>query len=143
VVLPYLDRMDLGYAAADFALCRAGAMTCAELTAVGLPAAYVPLPHGNGEQRLNALPIEEAGGGLIVADSDLTPDWIISVLLPILADSELVTAMSRAAAAAGNRNADGDLAELVSSVGRARSAGLSQPAGPVRRRSRHSPRAGG
>ena len=54
VVLPYLDRMDLGYAAADFALCRAGAMTCAELTAVGLPAAYVPLPHGNGEQRLNA-----------------------------------------------------------------------------------------
>ena len=48
VALPYLDRMDLAYAAADFALCRAGAMTCAELTAVGLPAAYVPLPHGNG-----------------------------------------------------------------------------------------------
>ena len=41
VALPYLDRMDLAYAAADFALCRAGAMTCAELTAVGLPAAYV------------------------------------------------------------------------------------------------------
>ena len=59
VTLPYLDRMDLAYAAADFALCRAGAMTCAELTAVGLPAAYVPLPHGNGEQRLNAAPIED------------------------------------------------------------------------------------
>ena len=42
---PTCDRMDLAYAAADFALCRAGAMTCAELTAVGLPAAYVPLPH--------------------------------------------------------------------------------------------------
>ncbi len=38
VVVEYLDRMDLAYAAADFALCRAGAMTCAELTAVGLPA---------------------------------------------------------------------------------------------------------
>ena len=49
MTLPYLDRMDLAYAAADFALCRAGAMTCAELTAVGLPAAFVPLPHGNGE----------------------------------------------------------------------------------------------
>ena len=71
IVLPYLDRMDLGYAAADFALCRSGAMTCAELTAVGLPAAYVPLPHGNGEQRLNALPIEQAGGGLIVATPPL------------------------------------------------------------------------
>ena len=63
VALPYVDRMDLAYAAADFALCRSGAMTCAELTAVGLPAAYVPLPHGNGEQRLNALPIARAAAG--------------------------------------------------------------------------------
>src|SRR5271165_7170334 len=116
VVLPYLDRMDLGYAAADFALCRAGAMTCAELTAVGLPAAYVPLPHGNGEQRLNAEPIEEAGGGLIIDDADLTPDWITETLLPILVDGTLVAAMSQAAAATGNRNADADLAELVLSV---------------------------
>ncbi|HWH29156.1 MAG TPA: UDP-N-acetylglucosamine--N-acetylmuramyl-(pentapeptide) pyrophosphoryl-undecaprenol N-acetylglucosamine transferase, partial [Mycobacteriales bacterium] len=52
-VLPYVDRMDLAYAAADLAVCRAGAMTCAELAAVGLPAVYVPLPIGNGEQALN------------------------------------------------------------------------------------------
>jgi UDP-N-acetylglucosamine--N-acetylmuramyl-(pentapeptide) pyrophosphoryl-undecaprenol N-acetylglucosamine transferase len=120
LVLPYLDRMDLGYAAADFALCRAGAMTCAELTAVGLPAAYVPLPHGNGEQQLNALPIEAAGGGLIVADGALTPGWIETTLLPIVLDGELVAAMSRAAAALGNRDADKQLAELVLSVGRQR-----------------------
>ena len=113
LVLPYLDRMDLGYAAADFALCRAGAMTCAELTAVGLPAAYVPLPHGNGEQRLNAEPIEEAGGGLIIEDEDLSPDWISSTLVPILLDGELVAAMARAAAAIGNRHADVNLAALV------------------------------
>ena len=42
VVVPYLDRMDLAYAAADLALCRAGANTVVELTAVGLPAVYVP-----------------------------------------------------------------------------------------------------
>jgi UDP-N-acetylglucosamine--N-acetylmuramyl-(pentapeptide) pyrophosphoryl-undecaprenol N-acetylglucosamine transferase len=118
VVLPYLDRMDLGYAAADFALCRAGAMTCAELTAVGLPAAYVPLPHGNGEQRLNAEPIEEAGGGLIIDDADLSPDWIGDTLLPILLDGELVAAMGWAAAASGNRDADRDLAALVLAVAR-------------------------
>jgi UDP-N-acetylglucosamine--N-acetylmuramyl-(pentapeptide) pyrophosphoryl-undecaprenol N-acetylglucosamine transferase len=116
-ILPYLDRMDLGYAAADFALCRAGAMTCAELTAIGLPAAYVPLPHGNGEQRLNAIPIEEAGGGLIVEDEDLSPDWIERTLLPILLDGELVAAMSRAARASGNPNADADLADVVLEVG--------------------------
>jgi UDP-N-acetylglucosamine--N-acetylmuramyl-(pentapeptide) pyrophosphoryl-undecaprenol N-acetylglucosamine transferase len=120
VVLPYLDRMDLGYAAADFALCRAGAMTCAELTAVGLPAAYVPLPHGNGEQRLNAEPIEKAGGGLIVADADLSPDWIASALVPILHDRELVATMGQAAAASGNRKADADLAALVLRVGQRR-----------------------
>jgi len=128
VVLPYLDRMDLAYAAADFALCRAGAMTCAELTAVGMPAAYVPLPHGNGEQRLNAEPIEEAGGGLIIEDADLSPEWIGETLLPILLDGELVAAMGRAAASTGNRDADRDLAALVLSVGRG-----PRPAPPGRR----------
>ena len=76
VAVTYVDRMDLAYAAADFALCRAGAITCAELTAVGLPAAYVPLPIGNGEQRLNALPIVPRGGGMLVTDADLTGEWI-------------------------------------------------------------------
>ncbi|MCU0265644.1 MAG: UDP-N-acetylglucosamine--N-acetylmuramyl-(pentapeptide) pyrophosphoryl-undecaprenol N-acetylglucosamine transferase, partial [Actinomycetia bacterium] len=69
VVLPYVDRMDLAYAAADLAVCRAGALTCAEVAAVGLPAAYVPLPVGNGEQRLNAAPVVAAGGGLLVDDA--------------------------------------------------------------------------
>src|ERR1700690_3935428 len=84
VAVPYVDRMDLAYAAADFALCRAGAMTCAELTAVGLPAAYVPLPHGHGEPRLNALPIVQRGGGLLVEDAELSADWIKTSLLPVL-----------------------------------------------------------
>ncbi len=120
VTLPYLDRMDLAYAAADFALCRAGAMTCAELTAVGLPAAYVPLPHGNGEQRMNAAPIEQVGGGIIVDDAQLSPDWIADTLLPVLLDPELVAAMSRAAAGAGRRDADRWLAAEVIDVMRGR-----------------------
>jgi len=76
VGVPYLDRMDLAYAAADLAICRSGAMTVAEVTAVGLPAVYVPLPIGNGEQRLNALPVVTAGGGLLVDDADLTPEFV-------------------------------------------------------------------
>jgi len=116
VLIEYLDRMDLAYAAADFALCRAGAMTCAELTAVGLPAVYVPLPHGNGEQRLNALPVERAGGGLIVDDASLSADWIRNVLLRTLLDHELVAAMSWAAASIGSRDADARLAARVLAV---------------------------
>ena len=116
ITLPYVDRMDLAYGAADFAICRSGAMTCAELTAVGLPAAYVPLPHGNGEQRLNAVPIEEAGGGLIVPDAELSPEWIRDMLLPILLDAELVAAMATAASSVGSRDADSWLAREVIAV---------------------------
>ena len=116
ITLPYVDRMDLAYAAADFALCRSGAMTCAELTAVGLPAAYVPLPHGNGEQRLNALPIVRAGGGLMVNDADLSPEWIRDMLVPILLDPDLVAAMSQSAADMGARESDEWLAAEVLDV---------------------------
>jgi len=113
VASPYIDRMDLAYAAADFALCRAGAMTCAELTAVGLPAAYVPLPIGNGEQRLNALPVVQHGGGMLVADAELTPEWIRDTLLPVLVNIDQVADMSEAAASLGRGDADRWLAEAV------------------------------
>jgi len=113
VVMPYLERMDLAYAAADLALCRAGAMTCAELAAVGLPAAYVPLPIGNGEQRLNAAPVVRAGGGVLVEDADLTPAWIRDVLVPLLGDFERLAAMGKAAAEFGRRDADERLVDMV------------------------------
>jgi len=113
VASPFIDRMDLAYAAADFALCRAGAMTCAELTAVGLPAAYVPLPIGNGEQRLNALPVVQHGGGMLVADGELTPEWIRDTLLPVLVNIDQVADMSEAAASLGRGDADRRLAEAV------------------------------
>src|SRR6202035_2372299 len=116
VALPYVDRMDLAYAAADFALCRAGAMTCAELTAVGLPAAYVPLPIGNGEQRLNALPIVQRGGGMLVTDADLPAEWIRNTLLPVLVNIDQVADMSEAAHSLGRGDADRRLAEAVIAV---------------------------
>jgi UDP-N-acetylglucosamine--N-acetylmuramyl-(pentapeptide) pyrophosphoryl-undecaprenol N-acetylglucosamine transferase len=123
VAAPYIDRMDLAYAAADFALCRAGAMTCAELTAVGLPAAYVPLPIGNGEQRLNALPIVQRGGGMLVADAELTPEWIRDTLLPVLVNIDQVADMSEAAASLGRGDADRRLAEAVLQIMEVRVAG--------------------
>jgi UDP-N-acetylglucosamine--N-acetylmuramyl-(pentapeptide) pyrophosphoryl-undecaprenol N-acetylglucosamine transferase len=113
VAMPYLDRMDLAYAAADVALCRAGAMTCAELSAVGLPAVYVPLPIGNGEQRLNALPVVRAGGGLLVDDVMLDPDCLLDVVAPILLDDDQRREMAAAAASHGQRDADERLASLV------------------------------
>ncbi|HUC58861.1 MAG TPA: undecaprenyldiphospho-muramoylpentapeptide beta-N-acetylglucosaminyltransferase [Streptosporangiaceae bacterium] len=137
VAIEYLDRMDLAYAAADFALCRAGAMTCAELTAVGLPAAYVPLPHGNGEQRLNAIPIEKAGGGLIVDDAVISPEWVRNVLLRVLLDHDLVASMSRAAASVGHPNAAGALAARVFELASPHAASSAGAASASRHRGSH------
>ncbi|MEP6799764.1 MAG: undecaprenyldiphospho-muramoylpentapeptide beta-N-acetylglucosaminyltransferase [Lapillicoccus sp.] len=113
VVLPYADRMELAYSAADLVVCRSGANTVCELTAVGLPAVYVPLPIGNGEQRLNAAHVVEVGGGLLVDDATLTPGWIADRLLPLALDAGRLGAMSAAAASVGQRDADERLADLV------------------------------
>jgi UDP-N-acetylglucosamine--N-acetylmuramyl-(pentapeptide) pyrophosphoryl-undecaprenol N-acetylglucosamine transferase len=118
VVVDYLERMDLAYAAADLALCRSGAVTVAELSAVGLPAAFVPLPIGNGEQRRNALPVVEAGGGLLVEDAEFSGDWIAARVVPLLTDPEALAALARHAAAAGVPDADERLADLVLGVAR-------------------------
>ncbi|GAA2070053.1 undecaprenyldiphospho-muramoylpentapeptide beta-N-acetylglucosaminyltransferase [Williamsia deligens] len=105
VAVGYLKRMDLAYAAADLVLCRSGAMTVAEISATGLPAVYVPLPHGNGEQRLNALPVVTAGGGILVDDADLTPDRVAGEIVDLLTDPARLAEMSRAASGVGHRDA--------------------------------------
>ncbi|KGN33118.1 UDP-diphospho-muramoylpentapeptide beta-N- acetylglucosaminyltransferase [Knoellia sinensis KCTC 19936] len=113
VVVPYADRMELAYAAADIVVARSGANTVCELTAVGLPAAYVPLPIGNGEQSLNARAVVAAGGGIIVDDADLTSAWVESTLVPLLRDASGLAAMAKAAASVGERDGDELLADLV------------------------------
>jgi UDP-N-acetylglucosamine--N-acetylmuramyl-(pentapeptide) pyrophosphoryl-undecaprenol N-acetylglucosamine transferase len=113
IVVPYLERMELAYAAADLALCRAGANTVIEMTAVGLPAAYVPLPIGNGEQELIARPVVDAGGGLLVDDADCTPRWVRGTLVPLLGDPARLTAMGVAAAQFGRRDGDERLVDMV------------------------------
>lgn len=113
ITVPYLDRMDLAYAAADAVLCRAGAMTVAEVSAVGLPGVYVPLPHGNGEQALNAEPVVAVGGGLLIPDAELTSAKVIETVIPMLTDPSRLAAMSTAAAGTGHREAGRRLAEIV------------------------------
>jgi UDP-N-acetylglucosamine--N-acetylmuramyl-(pentapeptide) pyrophosphoryl-undecaprenol N-acetylglucosamine transferase len=112
-VVEYVDHMELAYAAADLVVGRAGANTVSELTALGLPAVYVPLPVGNGEQRLNAAPVVAAGGGLMVEDAELTPDWLRANLLPLLSDADRRRTMGTAARGFGRLDADRELADLV------------------------------
>jgi UDP-N-acetylglucosamine--N-acetylmuramyl-(pentapeptide) pyrophosphoryl-undecaprenol N-acetylglucosamine transferase len=120
--LNYIDRMDLAYAAADFVIGRAGAMTVAELTAVGLPACFVPLPIGNGEQSLNATPVVDAGGAIMISDIEFNSDYVREQVLPIVSNSTKLRDMAQRSSLLGHKDSAKDLAKLVLSVaGKAKS----------------------
>lgn len=115
-VREYLAEMHLALAVADVVVGRSGAGTVSELAALGIPAVYVPLPIGNGEQRLNAAPVVAAGGGLLVEDDELDADWIrahVPVLLVGDTAGETRARMSAAAARVGVRDAAARVAALV------------------------------
>lgn len=112
----YLDRMDLAYAASDFVISRSGAVTVAEITAVGLPACFIPLPIGNGEQTLNARAVVNAGGGIIVPDAQFNVEFVVEYLVPLFIDDKRRHEMSIISAQYGHRGASSALADLVEQV---------------------------
>ena len=68
----YVDRMDLAYAAADLALCRAGAITCSELQVTATPAILVPSPHvAEDHQTQNARSMRRSGAALMAAETEI------------------------------------------------------------------------
>ena len=81
--IPYLDKMELAYLAADFVVARSGAGTCAEIEAMGLPAIFIPLAIGNGEQVANAEKYASRGSGRILLNSNLTSDNLLSIVLDV------------------------------------------------------------
>ena len=113
VVVHYVDRMDYAFAAADLMVCRAGANSVTEAAATGVPAFFVPLPHGNGEQVRNAAPVVAAGGAVVVADADLTPEWVAQHVVALALDTDRLAAMSAAASGLIARDADEKLARIV------------------------------
>ncbi|MFF1477318.1 glycosyltransferase [Streptomyces sp. NPDC058301] len=96
--VPYFDRMDLAYAAADLVVCRAGSATVAELASTGVPAVLVPYPHAPGDhQTHNARVLVDAGAGLLLPDAETTADRLASLVEPLLADPARLAAMAGAA----------------------------------------------
>jgi UDP-N-acetylglucosamine--N-acetylmuramyl-(pentapeptide) pyrophosphoryl-undecaprenol N-acetylglucosamine transferase len=120
VVVDYVDRMDLAYAAADAMIGRAGSNTVTEAAAIGLPTVFVPLPIGNGEQALNARAVVDAGGGVLVDDGDFTPDWVRAHVPDLVSDRQRLDRMGAAAAGLIHRDADEQLADLVIAVAEGR-----------------------
>lgn len=113
VVRQYIDRMDLALAVADLSIGRAGTSTVAELTALGIPAVFVPYASGNGEQRLNAREAVAAGGAIVVRDADFTPDWVVSELVPLLSSRARIADMAARMATVGALDGSDRMADLV------------------------------
>jgi len=111
--MAYCNRMDAAIAASDFAISRAGASTVAEFSAIGLPAIYVPYPVGNGEQRLNAVTVSEAGGGVIVPDSEFSGLAIENLVIPKISHAATLKQMSGAAKSVGIPDSTLRLRDLV------------------------------
>lgn len=112
-IVGYTDRMDLALAAADLAVSRAGSATVSELSAVGLPAVFIPYPVGNGEQALNAQDALGAGGAVLVPDAGFTPDWVAETLVPLLQDRARVAEMAARIASVGHRDGADRMVDLV------------------------------
>ena len=80
-LVPFIEDMASAYAWADLVVCRAGALTVAELCAVGLPAVFVPYPSAvDDHQTANAKPMTEAGAATIIQESDLSDESLVAVL---------------------------------------------------------------
>ena len=93
-VVDYIYDMPLLMVAADIVLCRSGASTLAELTAIGKPAILVPSPNVvNNHQEKNARVLERGGGAVVLLESDAGADVMLSTINGLLSDKEKLAEM--------------------------------------------------
>jgi UDP-N-acetylglucosamine--N-acetylmuramyl-(pentapeptide) pyrophosphoryl-undecaprenol N-acetylglucosamine transferase len=113
-VVPFVDDMASLYAAAEIVVCRAGAVTVAELALAGVPAVLVPLPGAPGDhQTRNAQSRAAVGAAVLLADAACTGDRLAEILEPLLADPAALSQMAAAARGLARPDAAARVAELV------------------------------
>jgi UDP-N-acetylglucosamine--N-acetylmuramyl-(pentapeptide) pyrophosphoryl-undecaprenol N-acetylglucosamine transferase len=119
-LVEYEEHLERRYATAAVALCRAGAVTVAELAVTGTPAVLVPLPGAPGDhQTRNAETLADAGAAVLVPDGDAHADRLAAELDQLLTDPVRLEAMSDAARTLGRPDAADRVATLVEETARA------------------------
>jgi len=115
--VPYIDDMPNALAAADLAVCRAGAMSTAELLNEGLPAILVPFPFAAADHQMhNARSLETAGVAVVAPESDLTGVALWAEVTRLLAEPALLTRMREAALSLARPHAARDIAADIASL---------------------------
>jgi len=117
-VLPFIDDMASAYAWADLAVCRAGAMTVAELQAAGLGAIFVPLAVATDDhQTKNAEVMVKSGAARLIQERDLTPERLGAAISDLLGDRGRLLEMAEAARSSRIIDAAAQLADLCIAAG--------------------------
>jgi UDP-N-acetylglucosamine--N-acetylmuramyl-(pentapeptide) pyrophosphoryl-undecaprenol N-acetylglucosamine transferase len=117
-VMPFIEDMASAYAWADLAVCRAGAMTVAELQAAGLGAIFVPLPVATDDhQTKNAEVMVKSGAAQLIQERDLTPERLGSAISGLVADRKQLLKMAQAARGSRVIDAATRLADLCVAAG--------------------------
>ncbi len=120
-VVAFIDDMAAAYRGAKLVVCRAGASTLAELTALGVPAILIPFPFAaDDHQTVNAREIETAGGARVLIQKDTTPRILADTMMELLADAPARQEMATASRALGRPNAHALIADALESLGRAK-----------------------
>ncbi len=92
-LVPFIDDTAQAFAQADLVICRAGASTVTEIAAVGAAAVFVPFPFAvDDHQTANARFLTEQGGGWLMAQDALTPEWLVQLLTTVTREELLVRA---------------------------------------------------
>ena len=113
----YEEDMPTVLRAADLVVCRAGATSVAELSALGVPSILVPLPGAPGDhQTANARYLEDAGGAMLVPDPELDGDRLGVEMAALLADTGRLATMANGARSVGRPDAADRVVALIASV---------------------------
>ena len=105
-VMPYLDNMADGLAASDIVIGSAGAISLAEITALGKPSIIIPKAYtAENHQEYNAKSIEAQGAGIAILEKDLTPQSLNEAVFKLLGDKELLIDMANNAKKIGKPEA--------------------------------------
>jgi UDP-N-acetylglucosamine--N-acetylmuramyl-(pentapeptide) pyrophosphoryl-undecaprenol N-acetylglucosamine transferase len=117
-VVDYIERVELAYAAADLAVCRAGAGSVSELAAVGVASILVPYPYARANhQEANARALERAGGARVILDAQVTPEALTAAIEPLLDDAAALKRMREDARNFGRPDAADHLAAWALELG--------------------------
>ncbi len=112
-MMPFIERMEMAYSAADMVVCRSGASTVSELQLVGLPALYIPSPNvAEDHQSANARVIVQGGGARMVADSEALHKGM-DTALQMLHDAEQLQLMSQKQIEMAKPNSRSDVADII------------------------------